>query len=45
MQAFLITAYKNQVVKLIKSLNENAMVYVHIDKKRIIFRKIEQSRT
>lgn len=35
MQAFLITAYKNQeqLVKLIQSLNENALIYVHIDKK------------
>lgn len=35
MQAFLITAYKNQeqLIKLIQSLNENALVFVHIDKK------------
>ena len=35
MQAFLITAFKNQdqLVKLIQSLNENALVFVHIDKK------------
>lgn len=35
MQAFLITAYKSQdqLVKLIQSLNEHALVYVHIDKK------------
>lgn len=35
MQAFLITAYKNQeqLVKLIQSLNEHALVFVHLDKK------------
>lgn len=35
MQAFLITAYKNQdqLIQLIQSLNEHALVYVHIDKK------------
>lgn len=35
MQAFLITAFKNQeqLVKLIQSLNENALIFVHIDKK------------
>ncbi|MBQ9983256.1 MAG: hypothetical protein IJP29_01570 [Lachnospiraceae bacterium] len=35
MQAFLITAYKNQnqLVKLIHSLNKHALVFVHIDKK------------
>lgn len=35
MQAFLITAYKNQdqLVRLIQSINENALVYVHLDKK------------
>lgn len=35
MQAFLITAYKNQdqLVQLIKSLNKHALVYVHVDKK------------
>ena len=35
MQAFLITAYKNQdqLVKLIQSLNEHALVWVHLDKK------------
>lgn len=35
MQAFLITAYKNQdqLIELIKSLNKHALVYVHLDKK------------
>ena len=35
MQAFLITAYKDQeqLVKLIKSLNEHAYVFVHIDRR------------
>ena len=35
MQACLITTYKNQkqLVKLIKSLNEHAYCYVHVDKK------------
>lgn len=35
MQAFLITAFKNQeqLVKLIESLNEHALVFVHVDKK------------
>lgn len=35
MQAFLITAYKNhnQLIELIQSLNEHALVYVHLDKK------------
>ena len=35
MQAFLITAYKDQdqLVKLIKSLNEHAYVYVHVDRR------------
>lgn len=35
MQAFLITAYKNQdqLIQLVQSLNEHALVYVHLDKK------------
>lgn len=34
-QAFLIMAYKNleQLVRLIQLINENALVFVHLDKK------------